>query len=564
MDAHRRSAWRIWLYPLSILASAALAVFVMTFWIDAGGNLDAAFDRLLHPNPDSAREAISNTAEVVSAVLGIAITVVAIVVELASNRYTHRVTELFVGEPVNFAVMGFFVVTALQAVFVVVVFDHQEVPEDSFIPYLGITVSLAMLAICLLIVLPYFAFVMEFLNPISIVDRIRAHTMKVVGRGRSLPARQAEAVRGIEQLADVGLNSMEHKDKGISMASVDALKAMVLDYQSLRPTLPADWFRVDGELAHNPDFVSMSDEVLAAVTRRRIWFEMKILRKYQTLYNEALNRMRDINYLIAINTRHLAEHALDTKNEELFDLLVKFFNTYLRATVNARDVRTAYNVLQQYRLLAERALTHETGARAIEIARYFKYYGLVGFHATLPFVLETVAYDLCQLNEMAFDRRSPAQRELLRIFLEVDKESESDIQEVSLRGVRKAQVKLATYYLLHGDEKLAREIFKDMERERRDRLASIRDELLGVRSSEFWEISDRGVNFDYLDPERKEKLLEFFSWFPDLAALTLSMLPDRVPDAAEVAAAISKRKKEREDDTMHPVPGGGTDPAEEE
>ena len=42
------------------------------------------------------------------------------------------------------------------------------------------------------------------------------------------------------------------------------------------------------------------------------------------------------------------------------------------------------------------------------------------------------------------------------------------------------------------------------------------------------------------------------------------MLPDRVPDAAEVAAAISKRKKEREDDTMHPVPGGGTDPAEEE
>ncbi|MEZ4252550.1 MAG: DUF2254 family protein [Polyangiales bacterium] len=562
MDASRRSTWRIWLMPLSILAGAALTVFVFTFWIDAGGDL-AAFDRLFHPNPESARQAIGNTAEVVSAVLGIAITVVAIVVELASNRYTHRVTELFVGEPVNFAVMGFFVITALQAILVAVVFDHQDLPTD-FIPYTGILVALAMLAFCLLIVLPYFAFVLEFLNPISIVDRIRAHTMKIVGRGRTaLSMRQAEAVRGIEQLADVGLNSMEHKDKGISMASVDALKAMILEYQALRPNLQADWFRVDGELAHNPDFVSMSDDVLAAVTRRRIWFEMKILRKYQTLYNEALNRMRDINYLIAINTRQLAEHALDTKNDELFELLVKFFNTYLRATVNARDVRTAYNVLQQYRLLAERALNHETGARAVEIARYFKYYGLVGFHATLPFVLETVAYDLCALNELAFDQRSPVHRELLRIFLEVDKESESDIQEVSLRGVRKAQVKLATYYLVNGDEKLAREIFRDMERERRDRLASIRDELLGVRSSEFWEISDRGVNFDYLEPERKEKLLEFFSWFPDLAPLTLSMVPERVPDAAEVAAALSKRRKEREDETMHPVPGAGSDPAED-
>ncbi|MBX3249251.1 MAG: DUF2254 domain-containing protein [Myxococcales bacterium] len=556
---HRRSLWRIWLMPLSILLGAAMTVFIFAFWVDSGGDF-SKLGRIFHPHPESAANAIGNTAEVVAAVLGVAIMVVAIVVELASNRYTHRVTELFVGEPVNFAVMGFFVITAIQAVYTALLLDPDA--SEGSVPYVGIAISLGMLACCLLILLPYFAFVMAFLNPISIVDRIRAHTMRVIERGKySVGARQAEAVRGVEQLADVGLNSMEHKDKGISMASVDALKAMILDYQELRPRLDAAWFRVDGDLAHNPDFVSMSDEVLAAVTRRRIWFEMKILRKYQTIYNEGLNRMRDINYLIAINTRHLAEHALDTGNHELFDLLVKFFNTYLRATVNARDVRTAYNVLQQYRLLAERALRHENGARAAEIARYFKYYGLVSFHATLPFILETVAYDLCQLNEMAFDQGSPAQRELLRIFLEVDKESESDIQEVSLRGVRKAQVKLATYYLVRGDERLAREIFKDMERERRDRLASIRDELLGVRSSEFWEISDRGVNFDYLEPERKEKLLEFFSWFPDLAPLTLSMVPERVPDAAEVAAAIAKRKQERDDPTLHPSPGAGSDPA---
>lgn len=563
MSVERSRVWRIWLLPLLILLGAALAIFVFTLFLDSDGSL-YRIGLLWNHDPEVAHDAISNAGEVVAGVLGIAITVVAIIVELASNRYTHRVTELFVSEPINFAVMGFFVVTALQAIFVAVTYDVDgSINGTPYVPSIGMTVALGMLALCLLLLLPYFAFVFDFLNPINIVDRIRKHSMKVVAqRDRlSMEARQAEAVRGVEQIADVGLNAMEHKDKGISMASVDALKAMVLDFSKVRGKLEASFFRVEGDLAHNPDFVSMSEEVLEAVTRRKIWFEMKVLRKYQTLYNEALNRMRDINYLIAINTRHLAEYALDEGHDELFQLVVKFFNTYLRATVNARDVRTAYNVLHQYRLLAERALHHDNGAISVEIARYFKYYGLVGYNAKLPFILETVAYDLCELNEMAFDQKSKARRQLLKIFLQVDKESESAVQEVSLRGVRKAQVKLATHYLNHDAEHLAREIYEDMERERQDRLASIRDELLGVKSAEFWEISDRGVNFDYLTPERKEKLLEFFSWFEELAPIRGSVvdLPD--PNAAEVATAAPKLPV---DHSLHPVPGAGADPGSAE
>lgn len=35
------------------------------------------------------------------------------------------------------------------------------------------------------------------------------------------------------------------------------------------------------------------------------------------------------------------------------DLCIKFFNTYLRASINLNEVRTVYNVLYQYRKLAE-------------------------------------------------------------------------------------------------------------------------------------------------------------------------------------------------------------------
>ena len=540
MDKPRRrgaSLFSIWFLPFSVLCGTALAVFVLSFGIDAmdQANPAAAWRLIVHPNPASALGALSNAAEVVAAVLGIAITVVAIVVELASNRYTHRITELFVAEPINFAVMGFFVVTALQCLAVSIVFDMGPNGEVGFVPFVGASVSMVMLFLSLLILLPYFAFVFSFLNPIEIVDRIRQHTLDVIA-SRSTPTarKQPEAIRGIEQLADVALNAMEHKDKGVSMASADALRTLLLDYQKVRGGLEDAWFAVEGEIAVNPDFVSMSATVLESVSERRIWLEMKILRQYQTLYNEALNRMRDMNYLIAINTRLIAEASLAAKNYELFDLSVKFFNTYLRATINAKDVRTAYNVLNQYRLLAESALSFEDGKHAIEVARFFKYYGGVSFNAKLPFILETVAYDLCALNELAYEKDSPSARELLRIFLQVDRESGSEVQETSLRGVRKAQVKLATFYLMKGEENLAREVFEDMSGERPERLASIRNELLAIKSSEFWEISDRGVNFDYLPPKRKRRMLEFFGWFGD----RLPALPERISTEIAIESAV--------------------------
>jgi Predicted membrane protein (DUF2254) len=532
MARRKRSHIRIWLIPLSVLAGAALLLLGATLGVDSWIGRSGAqpfWSLLWHPNATAAANTLSNAGEVVAAVLAIALTVVAIIVELASNRYTHRVTELFVAEPINFVVMGLFVVTAVQALWVTMAIDAAQ--SGSGIPYFSVSITMLLLTICLLILLPYFNFVFAYLNPISIVDRISTHTLAVIGKqGRrpNLEHRKLEAVRGVEQLADVAVNAMEHRDKGVSMAGVNALRQLIVDYQGVRARLPAEWFSLDGELARNPDFVSLDARALSDLADHRTWFEMKVLRQYQTVYAEALHRMRDINYVIAINTRLLAEDAARREHLELLHLSMKFFNSYLRAAINAKDVRTAYNVFNQYRLLAQSLLTWHRGSYAVEIARYFKYYGLVAYASNLPFILETVAYDLCVLNEAAFDQRAPVIDELLRIFLRVDKESESAVQEASLRGVRKAQVKLATYYLLHGDEARARRVYEDMSLEDPTLMGSIRDELFAVHTAEYWEINDRGLNFDYLPREQKRKLEIFFSWFSGLPTRPLiyaSQLP---------------------------------------
>src|SRR5262245_51428344 len=152
MATRSPAATRIWLTPLSIVLGVSLCLFAATFAIDLSGSTrpEEVLRLLTHPNPASAFNTLTNTGDIVAAVLAIALTVVAIVVELASNRYTHRVTELFINEPINFAVMALFVVTSLQGAWVTVIFDH-EAGSGGFVPYAGIGLSMLLLTLCLLI-----------------------------------------------------------------------------------------------------------------------------------------------------------------------------------------------------------------------------------------------------------------------------------------------------------------------------------------------------------------------------------------------------------------------------
>ena len=54
----------------------------------------------------------------------------------------------------------------------------------------------------------------------------------------------------------------------------------------------------------------MDPESFGELEQRRTWVEWKVMRQYLGIYNEALATMRDINYLIAIDTRYIGEAAL--------------------------------------------------------------------------------------------------------------------------------------------------------------------------------------------------------------------------------------------------------------
>jgi hypothetical protein len=85
------------------------------------------------------------------------------------------------------------------------------------------------------------------------------------------------------------------------------------------------------------------------------WFERRLLEEYQSAFSASLNRLEPVNTAVALCCRLAGERALEIEDDAALELLIKFFNTYLRAALNAHDARAGYHLLHQYGLLADAA-----------------------------------------------------------------------------------------------------------------------------------------------------------------------------------------------------------------
>jgi hypothetical protein len=493
------------LRSFAVLLGLAALLLALTSWLEGIDAWRYPLRWLASLDNAGALEVLSGSAQIVAGVLAILITVVAIVVELAANRYTHSITQLFVRDPANRAVMAFFVLTTVLCVWLAVALSGR-VGSGPLLPHGGFLLAMGMITACLLMLLPYFAYVFHFVSPHQVIRRIHGEALARVRRAREGDVRDTKraVIAAVEEIEDIARSAMQHSDRGIAMAAVAALVDLLEDVTQLRGTLPDSWFLVDDAISQDADFVSMAAPAIEEITRERSWFEAKILRQCLALFGDAVGGARDVASMIASHTRGLAA-TYAVIHPPLLKQCQRAFHSYLRAAINARDPRTAYYVMHQYRLLGEELLAKDLEPAAVEVAGRLRFYGRLAGASKLSFLLEVAAYDLAQLVEAAANK--PASRDaLLEVLLSTDYEDAANPL-----GVRRAQMQLATFFLARGDEAPARRIAADLSVERRDLLLTAREELEREVSPHYWEITDRGSNFSYLPPERRAKLGELFA-----------------------------------------------------
>ena len=468
-------------------------------------------------DPDAMQGFVSTLAEVLAGILGFTISVVAIVVQLSADRFTPKVTELFLRERTNFLVIFFLIIANLISVWTTLAFS---IVEES----LGLVmINLILGTASFLVLIPYFRFVFNFLQPASIISKIEQQirqSVLVAIAGSSTPANTSptfhrshqDCLAALDELKSIALSASQQRESQIVLGSLDSLKTFLIFYAGCKATLPEQWFWLTAAIYRDPDFVSVDGGKLAQIEAQRLWIELKVFRQYQAIFAESLNGWREACVLVAINSRHIAEKSLVQEKPEVVKLVITFFNTYLRAVINTRDVRTGYTILKQYRLIAEGSIRHNRPEFVLEIAQHFRYYSLIAYKGGLLFLCETLAFDLGVLIQVCYEQMPTLSQDLLAIFLKIDQDPESEQQEATLRGIRKSQVKLAAYYLKVDQDHWARQIFEDMQDEPPPRLVVIWNELKTTQA-DFWEFTDRGDNFYYVDPSLLPYVDQFFGWF---------------------------------------------------
>ncbi len=515
----------------ALFCFASVGLFVLQSGLEGSSPKQLAF-WLMAYDIERAQNVLGSLAQVLMAVLAVAVTVVAIVVELAANRYSHEITGLFLREPVNLVVLGLLVITTVLCVWTVVFLSDAN--PEALLPQAGFLLMLGLGTLSLLLLVPYMYFVFTFLSPVSVIERICKDAygviQKVHGRhlsrnllrpyhldDRYMERDQRRVLEAIDELQDVTRSALQQGDRSIAMASVNAMATLMFDYGKERARMPPAWFVVSGAVTEDPDFIALAPEYIQEVRERGTWLEQKIFRRYVALMGQASPHSRDVAYLIGINTGRIAME-LGNDRPELLELALRTFNSYLRTTIGNRDVRTAYYVMHLYRQIAGHQLGLRQSMTSVEIATYLADYGRLAQKMGLTFLLETAAHDLVELIEEAADRQLDAVDPLLDILLTLDEEARAEDQVESLLGVRRAQIQLATGFLLRGWHARADRVAEDLATERPERLERLRIGLETDDRQQFWELTDRGTNFAWLSPARRPHLQSLFATLSERAA----------------------------------------------
>ena len=160
---------------LKLLALSLLVFFINRFvdtFILAGK--DHFLNRVFSSDINVLANTLSGLGEVVTAVLGIEITAIAIVVQLAANKYSSNIMELFIENKVNVLIIALFVITGTNTVLV------TNTMTEHFMPLFSITVTILLIALSVLIVIPHFSYVFNFLRPNNFLNYVKDNTIKII------------------------------------------------------------------------------------------------------------------------------------------------------------------------------------------------------------------------------------------------------------------------------------------------------------------------------------------------------------------------------------------------
>jgi len=483
----------------------SLALAVCTFTLVFGGEFYLELRRAGFPpwslvswagvNNAKYVDLLSPMARAYNNSLAILIGAIGLAIPLTANMHTPKLIDIFLRDRINRYVLSFGALGAANVLWV----NFMVGPGFAPMWAIRITVVFAMFGWAVLI--PYFFYVVRFIDPSRFVLRLRDYTLELVSRvadrGADPAESQTEISTRVNQIGTIIVKSLDRNDRDVAAEGTWAIKQLLDQYDQYKKRMPKEWFVVD-----RADFVGLSDEALDMLTENRTWFEMKCMQQIEHGFLRALHGANDTVSTFSDATRVIACRCDLHHDEQALRLCIRFFNNYLREAIKARNLRAVYDVFHQYRRLARDLVDRPELLR--EIGHHFAYYGQMAKTYGMVFAPQLVLFDLGYVTRRAYERASPAAGDLLKTVLGLSHRTGHDLHTMAV----KAKLILGGFFVenkLEAEADLVRKNLRDVDIAHIERAEG---ELLAAAHS-FFEVTDRQLNLEYVPPERREPLQRF-------------------------------------------------------
>jgi len=440
-------------------------------------------------------DVLSPMARAYNNVLAMLIATIGLAIPLTATMHTPKLIEMFLRDPINRVVLSFMAFGAANVLFVDYIIGPKFAPTWA----IGFSVVFALVGWALL--LPYFFYVVRFVDPSRLIIRLREDCQRIVERvaARRADAQQAqpEISRRLHQLGTIIIKSLDRNDRDVAAEGVWAIKVLLDHYDKQKSKLPKEWYVVD-----RADFVGLSDEALEMLNETRTWYEMKCLQQVEHGFLRALHGANDTVSTFSDVTRVIATRALANHEEQEVRLCIRFFNNYLREAIKARNLRATYDVFHQYRRLGRDLADRPEILR--DLAHHFPYYANMSRTYGMVFAPQLVLFDLGYVTRRAYERASTAAPDLLKAILAMPHRTGNDTHSMAV----KAKLILGGFFVGRSLDSEADQVRKNLRDVDGAQIERAELELLAAEKS-FFEVTDRQLNLEFVPAERREPLKAF-------------------------------------------------------
>ncbi len=392
-------------FPLGLFLS------LLTLWVLAMGAELYALRGIGSLSTADAHRMVSSLSRSHNQLVSVVLVSVALAIPITAANYGPKLLRLFLTDRIHLSVLTTYALAAVHANWVMFLARDGAVS--------GPQVASVMLScgIGFTLVVPYFFYVIWFVEPTTLIARIKRLGLTAVRFAAARPSAEPWArvmlADALHNLGSLVLKAVAGLGRQTAATGIYAMRELLAAYGEAKPRLGGTWFS-----ATKSEFRGLSREALQFISADRCWVEVVALQDLNTVFEAAIASMPDAVVSVADTLRGIGVDAHARNDVPVVDNVIRTFNTMVRSAITHREPHAIFDVLNQYRALTEECMA-ERPELAVEVARYLSLYSARCRRAGFEFIPELFAYDVGSLLREAAESRSPSAHGLIDVFVQM-------------------------------------------------------------------------------------------------------------------------------------------------